>query len=71
MGLSQAEITGRIALLTEQMRACARELAFEQALNRRNEIKKRSGEDILQRAAENPKPGTVDSGKRSTGRTRT
>jgi excinuclease ABC subunit B len=69
-GLSDAEITERIALLTEQMRACARELEFEQAAKLRDEIKKLSGEDIIERAAENPKPGTVGSRRKSIGRTR-
>ena len=69
-GLSEADIAERIALLTEQMRASARELEFEQAARLRDEIKKLSGEDIIERAAENPKPGTVGSRRRSMGRTR-
>ncbi len=69
-GLSDEEIQERIALLTEQMRASARELEFERAAKLRDEIKKLNGEEAAQRAADNPKPGTVGSRKRSRGRTR-
>jgi len=68
--LSDTEIRERIALLTEQMRSCARELEFEQAAKLRDEIRQLSGEELVQKAAETPKPGTIGSQRRSRGRTR-
>ena len=43
--LSDEERQDRIALLTEQMQQCARELEFEQAARLRDEIRKLSGLD--------------------------
>ena len=68
-GLSDGERAERVALLTEQMRQAARELEFEQAARLRDEIKKLSGDETLQKAKK-PKPGTVGSQRRSRGRTR-
>ncbi len=62
------EKAARIGLLTEQMRDCARALEFEQAARLRDEIKKLSGEEALEKAK--AKPGTIGSRKRSRGRTR-
>ncbi len=62
------EKAARIKLLTEQMRDCARALEFEQAARLRDEIKKLSGEEALEKAK--AKPGTIGSRKRSRGRTR-
>ncbi len=69
-GMSEAERSQRVALLTEQMRQAARELEFEQAAKLRDEIKRYSGEAALEQAREKPKPGTIGSAKRSRGRTR-
>jgi excinuclease UvrABC nuclease subunit len=51
------------------MRAAARELEFERAAKLRDEIKKLSGEEALERAAK-PKPGTIGSKRRNRGRSR-
>ena len=67
--LTPEQTAERVAILTEQMRQAARELEFEQAARLRDEIKKLSGEEALERAAR-PKPGTVGSRKRARGRTR-
>ncbi len=67
--LTPEQTAERVAVLTEQMRQAARELEFEQAAGLRDEIRKLSGEEALERAAE-PKPGTVGSRKRARGRTR-
>ncbi|MDO4573094.1 MAG: UvrB/UvrC motif-containing protein, partial [Clostridia bacterium] len=68
--LSEEERAERIRLLTEQMRAAARELEFEQAARLRDEIRRLSGEEVAARAADKPKPGTVGSRRRARGRTR-
>ncbi len=67
--LSEEQTAERIALLTEQMRQCARELEFEQAAKLRDEIRKLSGQDPEVQAAK-AKPGTIGSRKRSRGRSR-
>ena len=69
-GLSEEETAERVALLNEQMRACARELEFEQAAKLRDEIRRLSGESFLDRTTETPKPGAVGSRRRSRGRSR-
>lgn len=66
---SAEEKAARVKLLTEEMRAAARELEFERAAKLRDEIKKLSGEEALERAAK-PKPGTIGSKRRSRGRSR-
>ena len=63
------EKLARVKLLTEEMRAAARELEFERAAKLRDEIKKLSGEESLERASK-PKPGTIGSKKRNKGRSR-
>ncbi|HWP22360.1 MAG TPA: excinuclease ABC subunit UvrB [Candidatus Cryosericum sp.] len=63
------EKLARVKLLTEEMRAAARELEFERAAKLRDEIKKLSGEEALERASK-PKPGTIGSKKRNKGRSR-
>lgn len=67
--LPAAERDAKIALLTEQMRACARELEFEQAARLRDEIKRLSGEDVPVKK-ESAKPGTIGAHKRNRGRSR-
>lgn len=67
--LSAEEKAARIKLLTDEMRAAARELEFERAAKLRDEIKKLSGEEALERAAK-PKPGTIGSKRRNKGRSR-
>ncbi|MEG1883938.1 MAG: excinuclease ABC subunit UvrB [Clostridia bacterium] len=67
--LTPEEIAARVSLLTEQMRQAARELEFEQAAKLRDEIRKLSGEEALERAAK-PKPGTIGAHRRNQGRTR-
>ena len=67
--MSAEEKAERVRLLTEEMRAAARELEFERAAKLRDEIKKLSGEEALERAAK-PKPGTIGSKRRSRGRSR-
>ena len=66
---SAEEKAARVKLLTEEMRAAARELEFERAAKLRDEIKKLSGEEALERASK-PKPGTIGSKKRNKGRSR-
>ena len=66
---SAEEKAARVKLLTEEMRAAARELEFEHAAKLRDEIRKLSGEEALERAAK-PKPGTIGSKRRSKGRSR-
>jgi len=63
------EKAARIKLLMDEMRAAARELEFEHAAKLRDEIKKLSGEEALERAAK-PKPGTIGSKRRNKGRSR-
>ncbi|MEN6340324.1 MAG: excinuclease ABC subunit UvrB [Clostridiaceae bacterium] len=63
------EKAARVKLLTEEMRAAARELEFERAAKLRDEIKKLSGEEALERASK-PKPGTIGAKKRNKGRSR-
>ncbi|MEN6595599.1 MAG: excinuclease ABC subunit UvrB [Clostridiaceae bacterium] len=63
------EKAARLKLLTEEMRAAARELEFERAAKLRDEIKKLSGEEALERASK-PKPGTIGAKKRNKGRSR-
>ena len=67
--MSAEEIAARVKVLTEQMRACARELEFEQAAKLRDEIKRLTGDDPEIQAAK-AKPGTVGSRKKSRGRAR-
>jgi excinuclease ABC subunit B len=67
--MSAEEKAERVRLLTEEMRAAARELEFERAAKLRDEIKKLSGEEALERAAK-PKPGTIGSKRRNRGRSR-
>ncbi len=67
--MSDAERAARVALLTEQMRAAARELAFEEAAKLRDEIRRLSGADV-ERKKEAPKPGMIGAHKRARGRTR-
>ena len=57
-----------MALLTEQMQQCARELEFEQAARLRDEIRKLSGLDAS--GERKAKPGTIGAHRRSRGRTR-
>ena len=66
---SAEEKAARVKLLTEEMRAAARELEFEHAAKLRDEIRKLSGEEALERAAK-PKPGTIGAKKRNKGRSR-
>ena len=66
--LSDEERQDRIALLTEQMQQCARELEFEQAARLRDEIRKLSGLDAS--GERKAKPGTIGAHRRSRGRTR-
>ena len=69
--MSDEERAERIAVLTEQMRAAARELEFEQAAKLRDEIRRLNGEESAEpKKSGRPKPGTVGSQKRSRGRTR-
>ncbi|MBQ2769643.1 MAG: excinuclease ABC subunit UvrB [Clostridia bacterium] len=70
--LTAEEKQARIKVLTEEMRAAARELEFEQAAKLRDEIRALTGEGDLPTAtaAPKPKPGTIGSAKRSRGRTR-
>ena len=63
------EKAARVKVLTEEMRAAARELEFEHAAKLRDEIRKLSGEDALERASE-PRPGTIGAKKRNKGRSR-
>lgn len=67
--MSEEEKAKRVRLLTEEMRAAARELEFERAAKLRDEIKKLSGEEALEQAAK-PKPGTIGSKRRNRGRSR-
>jgi excinuclease ABC subunit B len=66
---SAEEKAARVKLLTDEMRAAARELEFEHAAKLRDEIKKLSGEEALERAAK-PKPGTIGAKRRNRGRSR-
>ncbi len=66
---SAEEKAERVRLLTEEMRAAARELEFERAAKLRDEIRRLSGEEALERAAK-PKPGTIGSKRRNRGRAR-
>ncbi len=67
--LTMDEKAARVKLLTEEMRTAARELEFEHAAKLRDEIKKLSGEEALERASQ-PKPGTIGSKRRNKGRSR-
>ena len=67
--LSAEEKAARVKLLTEEMRAAARELEFEHAAKLRDEIRKLSGEEALERAAQ-AKPGTIGAKMRNKGRSR-
>ena len=68
VSLTEEEKAGRIALLTEQMQQCARELEFEQAAKLRDEIRRLSGmEEIPSNKA---KPGTIGTKRRNKGRSR-
>ena len=66
--LSDKDRAARIALLTEQMQQCARELEFEQAARLRDEIRKLSGLDAQGR--QTARPGTIGAHRRARGRTR-
>ncbi|HRX58029.1 MAG TPA: excinuclease ABC subunit UvrB [Eubacteriales bacterium] len=66
---SAEEKEARVKLLTEEMRTAARELEFEHAAKLRDEIRKLSGEEALERAAK-PKPGTIGAKRRNRGRSR-
>ena len=66
--LSDEDRAARIALLTEQMQQCARELEFEQAARLRDEIRKLSGLDAQGR--QTARPGTIGAHRRARGRTR-
>ena len=67
--LSAEEREARVKLLGEEMRQAARELEFERAAKLRDEIRKLSGEEALERTRQ-PKPGTIGSKRRSRGRSR-
>ena len=67
--MSAEEKAARVKMLTEEMRAAARELEFEHAAKLRDEIRKLSGEEALERAAK-AKPGTIGAKKRNKGRSR-
>ena len=67
--MSAEEKAARVKVLTEEMRAAARELEFEHAAKLRDEIRKLSGEEALERAAK-AKPGTIGAKKRNKGRSR-
>ena len=67
--MSAEEKAARVKMLTEEMRAAARELEFEHAAKLRDEIRKLSGEEALERAAK-AKPGTIGAKKRNRGRSR-
>ncbi len=69
-GMTIEERDARVRLLTEEMRAAARELEFERAAKLRDEIQKLTGEEARAKAKEKPKPGTIGSAKRSRGRGR-
>ena len=63
------EKAARVKMLTDEMRQAARELEFEHAAKLRDEIRKLSGEEALEKAAK-PKPGTIGAKKRNKGRSR-
>ena len=67
--MSEEEKAARVKVLTEEMRAAARELEFEHAAKLRDEIRKLSGEEALERASK-AKPGTIGAKKRNKGRSR-
>ncbi|MBQ6425405.1 MAG: excinuclease ABC subunit UvrB [Clostridia bacterium] len=67
--LTEEERVSRIAVLTEQMQQCARELEFEQAARLRDQIRALQGVET-ETSSSKPKPGTVGSRRRSRGRTR-
>jgi len=67
--MSAEEKATRVKVLTEEMRAAARELEFEHAAKLRDEIRKLSGEEALERASK-AKPGTIGAKKRNKGRSR-
>jgi excinuclease ABC subunit B len=67
--MSLDEKAARVKVLTEEMRTAARELEFEHAAKLRDEIRKLSGEEALERASQ-PKPGTIGAKKRNKGRSR-
>ena len=66
--LTEEERNEKIAIMTEQMQQCARELEFEQAARLRDQIRKLQGVETA--ASSKPKPGTIGSKRRSRGRTR-
>ncbi len=66
--LTEEERQEKIAIMTEQMQQCARELEFEQAARLRDQIRELQG--IETSSSSKPKPGTIGSKKRSRGRTR-
>ena len=67
--MSAEEKAARVKVLTEEMRSAARELEFEHAAKLRDEIRKLSGEEALERASK-PKLGTIGAKKRNNGRSR-
>lgn len=70
--LSERKKQERIALLTEQMRQCARELDFEQAAKLRDMIRKLNGEAVSPSSSGGGKgkPGMIGSHKRARAKTR-
>ena len=66
--LTDAERLEKIAIMTEQMQQCARELEFEQAAKLRDQIRELQG--IETQESRKPKPGTIGSRRRARGRTR-
>jgi len=67
--MSAEDKSARVKLLTEEMRQAARELEFEHAAKLRDEIRKLSGEEALERSNK-PKPGTIGAKLRNKGRSR-
>ena len=66
--LTDEERVEKIAIMTEQMQQCARELEFEQAAKLRDQIRQLQG--VETQVSTKPKPGTIGSRRRAHGRTR-
>ena len=66
--LTEEERLEKIAIMTEQMQQCARELEFEQAAKLRDQIRQLQG--VETQVSTKPKPGTIGSRRRAHGRTR-
>ncbi|MDO4493011.1 MAG: excinuclease ABC subunit UvrB [Clostridia bacterium] len=66
--MSDEERAAKVALLTEQMQQCARELEFERAAKLRDEIRELTGLDVT--GLPKAKPGTIGTKRRNKGRGR-